>query len=303
MKNDKSYDYDQGNESKKGGFDKWVILGLLIGVLACGGFYIGRAYEVYRFSEIADQVARKCTDILEIIQSPIQLPQPGQGATPVSDARKILSVANVLNPEVFAQNANPPVAKLMTNIETEWIDCPPVTDDEEPVDPTADYETVEVDVRLRDLRSEDFIWLDEAGVAEIGADQDVVVWVNLPDGIDNLNARFESSYPAEIKAGETGTIEVNIICYDNQTKYVGSLDMIATDDLSLGTARRLTRNAYYDYFTVKHKYFALVEDESRLHTHITYALYTSCDDETEMYGTHNGVYSSDLALHYAINKK
>lgn len=295
MQEEYGTDYGRRNEGngnkKKQGFDKWIALGLMIGVLCTGGFLGGRMYEIYRLHEVAEQVAQKCTAIMDILRSPIRIPQPGQGATPVSDAIKIIT-----------QNANPPETELMTDIKTKWIDCQSAASDEKP-DPTADYAVVDIDVRLRDLNSEDFIWLDDAGVAEVGADQDVVVWVNLPDGIDKLNARFESSYPAEIKAGETGTIEVSVVCYDNHTKYVGSLTISAIDDLTLGTARRWTRNAYYDRFTVKHKYFAVVEDESRLHTHTTYSLYTSCDADTEMYDRCNGVYSVDLSLHYSIREK
>lgn len=64
-------------------------------------------------------------------------------------------------------------------------------------------------------------------------DQDVLVWMDLPTDIEQLDGKVESTFPYEVKAGETGVIEIAVTSYEDETIYNGTLEFVAEDDLTL----------------------------------------------------------------------
>lgn len=128
------------------------------------------------------------------------------------------------------------------------------------------------------------------GEWELGADQDVLVWFEIPNGIDQFNANITSVYPYEVFAGETGTIELEAYCPRDGIKYVGSLEFTALDDLTLGAVRNVNHGN------------ACVEVENSYDEHcIHYPLYTSCAGKYNVYRAHGGFTSVGYDVDFDIN--
>lgn len=128
------------------------------------------------------------------------------------------------------------------------------------------------------------------GEWELGANQDVLVWFEIPNGIDQLNANITSVYPYEVLAGETGTIELEAYCFGDGVKYVGSLEFTALDDLTLGAVRNINHGN------------ARVEVENSYDEHcIHYPLYTSCSGKYNVYRAYGGLTSVGYDVKFDIN--
>lgn len=135
---------------------------------------------------------------------------------------------------------------------------------------------------------------------ELTADQDVLVWLDLPTTIEQLNGNVSSSYPYDVKAGETGTIKVEVYCRDNYTKYVGTLDFVAADDLTLGAVCHGTnlRNMSIGINNGMSRRFSWMKEGK--HAYIHYPLYTSCAGEYNVYPIRNDQYGSGYDVDFDI---
>lgn len=162
--------------------------------------------------------------------------------------------------------------------------------------------TVECSVRLADINGRS-IDKNANGQWELEADQDVLVWLDLPSNIEDLYADVKSTYPYEVKVGETGTIKFEVFCFDNDTKYTGTLDFVAADDLTIGSVCNGTniRNQTIGINNDTCSEFAWMEPGK--HAYIHYPLYTSCDGRYNVYPINGGRSSVGYDVNYNITAK
>ncbi len=139
------------------------------------------------------------------------------------------------------------------------------------------------------------------GQWELSSDQDVLVWLDLPDDIEELDADISSSYPYEVKAGETGVIKIEAYCSSNYTEYIGSLEFVATDDLTLGA---VGHGANYHNSSIvinndTNRNFSWMEEGK--HAYVHYPLYTSCAGEYNVYPIRGGQSSTGYEVSFDIS--
>lgn len=67
----------------------------------------------------------------------------------------------------------------------------------------------------------------------LGSKEEVLVWMDLPTDIDHFKGNLEATFPYEVKAGKTGTINVKLTNHENATIYMAALEFVADDDLVL----------------------------------------------------------------------
>lgn len=120
---------------------------------------------------------------------------------------------------------------------------------------------------------------NDDGQWELGADRDVLVWFNLPTNINELDISIESSYPYEVKKGETGTIEVEAIQRHDgyKLRLYGSLEFVAQDDLTIGSLSEDVRRSSAEVIVANDsvpRYEWMADDK---HAYFNYPLYTSCE--------------------------
>ena len=135
---------------------------------------------------------------------------------------------------------------------------------------------------------------------ELTADQDVLVWFDLPSDIEQLDANIKSSYPYMVKAGEQGTITMEVFNSDNSTKYVGTLDFIAADDLTIGAVQHgfNLRNREVGVGNDTARRFSWMEEGK--HAYVHYPLYTSCSGKYNVYQIQGDKSSVGYDVYYDI---
>lgn len=125
------------------------------------------------------------------------------------------------------------------------------------------------------------------GQWELHADQDLLVWLDLPSNINELDAHIESNYPYTVKAGEEGIITFKVACH-NKITYTSQLNFIAADDLTLG--------AVCNGLNLRNHTIGINNDTCRMfqwmepgkHTYVHYPLYTSCANKYDVYTIRGG---------------
>lgn len=85
-------------------------------------------------------------------------------------------------------------------------------------------------IRLTDFDGYDLTTYED-DLWSLDSNQEFLAWFELPDDITQLNGKIESKYPSALRAGEIGTITFEVTCYTNNTRYYGSVDFIAADDI------------------------------------------------------------------------
>lgn len=153
-------------------------------------------------------------------------------------------------------------------------------------------------IRLADIDGYD-IPKNANGQWELHADQDLLVWLDLPSNINELDAHIESSYPYEVKSGETGTISFKVSC-ENKITYASQLNFIAADDLTLG--------AVCNGLNLRNQTIGINNDTCRMfqwmepgkHAYVHYPLYTSCADKYDVYTIRGGQSSTGYNVSFNI---
>ena len=112
----------------------------------------------------------------------------------------------------------------------------------------------------------------------LSEDQDVLVWLDLPNNVDEFHLNISSTYPYEVKAGETGTIQIKAVdTYEHKT-YTGTLEFRAEDDLIIGALTGHGGNLRNESLEVHNgdtPMFPWMQPGK--HAYIHYGLYTSCE--------------------------
>lgn len=136
---------------------------------------------------------------------------------------------------------------------------------------------------------------------ELSANQDLLVWVDLPSNIDQLDADIVSSYPYEVKAGETAAVHFEVYCINNYTKYTAEVNFVAVDDLTLGSVCHGTnlRNRSIGISNGTERNFSWMEPGK--HAYVHYPLYTSCAGEYNVYKIRGGRSSVGYDVDFEIN--
>ena len=168
--------------------------------------------------------------------------------------------------------------------------------------PSVDQEVVETELRLTDL---DGATLDGAlvdGQWTLSKDQEVLVWMDLPTDIAYLDGKVSSSFPYEVSAGETGAIHVELVSYENHTTYVGDLEFVATDDLTLETGIKHADHKNSGNVILVNDNDRGINcpdqvDHPRVYMH--YSLFTSAKNEPIIYD--GGSYSLGCEMQYKIS--
>lgn len=112
----------------------------------------------------------------------------------------------------------------------------------------------------------------------LSEDQDVLVWLDLPNNVDEFHLNISSTYPYEVKAGETGTIQIKAVdTYEHKT-YTGTLEFRAEDDLTIGALTGHGGNLRNESLEVHNgNTLMLPWMQPGKHAYIHYGLYTSCE--------------------------
>lgn len=151
-----------------------------------------------------------------------------------------------------------------------------------------------VDIRLTNMYGETLSDKYTNGYWTLGSEEEVLVWMDLPNDIDQLDGRLESTFPYEVKAGETGQIDVKLTSDENGTIYTGTLNFVAADDLTLesGVEHKAHSNSGDVTFWNDECYeMSCLTDilDAGKKTYMHYSLYTSSKNVPIIF---NGGYSS-----------
>lgn len=128
----------------------------------------------------------------------------------------------------------------------------------------------------------------------LGSEEEVLVWMDLPNDIDQLKGRLESTFPYRVKAGETGKIKIKLLSYENDTVYTGTLKFVATEDLVLESGvshKSHTNSGEVQFWNDVSCEMNCLEDilGSGKKTYMHYSLYTSSKNAPIIF---SGGYSS-----------